>query len=666
MRIKNYLVVVAWLLLGVAGAALAQEAVPAPVQVLAVERLIQLPDGKPAAGAKVLLRTLNSKDGTLKQEKRVVADEQGVVRAEIESDESEGFGSPRITGYMVVDVPGMALAFEKFENWRRRSNVEPLRLSAGYQIKGKVLTRQAEPVENAEIILVAFASNWSNWRINYPVANILTPEATTRSKADGSFEMRPVDIVEQTFGNGPPAVRPLLAVRAVKGDKVLVGSGEVSARAIESRLPNGQQPANPRPEDSIRVYPAATVRGRVVNALDGQPIAGAQVVLRADAGGGVEALLRPAVSGQDGAFEFVDVPPAFQLFAEASHEAFAGGWTQIGEKRSQIAGDEPNVFENLEIRLRPWAKVSGRVIDVATKAAPLTPISIFSVYDEGYNDGRIAAGRGTVAARADAEGRFEMRMPVGYNHVSARGAGYWEGGREHPIDLDIKPAGEQNLLVEVRREKGFLTQFSSSAAQQQDNYDFDREYDLHIRGADGKESATNWGRIWYWPLYQPEDTLEIRVTHFVDGFVQEVVPWTKLTSSSAAPNDPQHWPRQIWLPLRQTVAVRGKVVDAATGKPMRGAQVNLESNPEVAVKNIAPVTTGEDGAFAFANVPLPGQLTVKATLPTNADAAADAVPPITASARVGAETLAAVVTQKDEGHQEFNDIVIKIDGNAKP
>src|SRR5688500_4431603 len=91
---------------------------PAFADKLKVSRQILLPDGKPAVGAKVLIRTLNHADGTLKQDAKAVTDETGTFAVEVEEDKEDSNADPsRVTGYIMVDAPGAALTFEGFNNW---------------------------------------------------------------------------------------------------------------------------------------------------------------------------------------------------------------------------------------------------------------------------------------------------------------------------------------------------------------------------------------------------------------------------------------------------------------------------------------------------------------------------------------------------------------------
>ena len=609
-----------------------------------VQRRIVLPDGKPAAGAKVLVRVT----GKERADKRVVADEKGEIFVVFDIAAAPGQKEALASGYLVVDAPGTALSFEKFDNFLRRRDVEPLRLSAGYEIKGRVLDGKGEPLANAQIALALFRDNWSSLLVNVPTENIETPEATTLSRADGSFELRAVDLVEQTFGNGDPPLRPTLIARATRDGALLSGSIEPFARKI------GQTYKNEPPENVFRLRPTATVRGRVLDAVSGQPLAGAAIRLRADPPDEVAATIKPTVSGADGRFEIEGVPGFFQLFALGARDNYADAWTRIGEERNRITGDEPQLYENIELQLRPLADVSGRVVDVATGQPPLAPISVSAIYDEGYNDGRIGVGRGAVTTRANADGSFAMKLPVGDNRVRARGAGYWEGGTDNVISLDIKPGDNPGQTIELRREKGFLVHFSAAEAQGKPDYNYDLNYDLHIRGADGKESSTNWSEWWYRALYKPEDTLEIQVTRTVEGFQQEIVPWTKLVPNSPTPANADNWPREIFLPARRTVTIRGQFVNQLSGQPYAGIKVSLAGQPEKLAAKIAPTTTAADGSFVFENVFRLRELTIVG----NTGDATD--PTAQTRMRLDAPELLAPPRAEDNGHQELQPVVIRV------
>jgi hypothetical protein len=613
-----------------------------------VKRQIVLPDGKPAGGARVLLRTLKSEDGSLLAEKYVTADEAGMVNAQIESAPRSVNDEIRVTGYLMVDVPGTALAFEKFSNLRV-ADLPPLKLGNGYEIKGKVLDEARQPIAGARVMLAGFTSNWGTWRINWPSVNIATPEAITNTGGDGTYQLRSVDIIEQTFGNGPPAVRPLTLATVSREDITLIGREESFARRID-----GNREASARPENVIRVMPCRDVRGRVVSAIDARPVAGASMRLRAFPGDDVSAMIAPTTTNADGTFEWKGVPYSLLLFTEARHADYAMGYAPILPQNKRAGTSQEPAQDPVTVQVRPLATISGRIVDVQTNAPPITPIGITGVYEEGFNDGRIAVGRGVISARMNANGTFTIRAPIGWNHFMVRGPGYWEGGRAHPIDLDVKPGHTSDQVLQVRRENGFLVHFTSSLAKANAKFNFDAEFDLMMRGKDGKVSSTNWGEWWYYSLYNPDDELEISVTRFADGFLQEVVPWTKLTPWRDAAGNAKHWPRLIALPERQTITVRGKVLAPNTNKPIAGAAVSLISRPAAATDKLAPVISGPDGTFVFGKVPLPTELMIKATPPTAKGNSAF----LHGWTRVGKSTLTPVVTAATEGHQELTGLVV--------
>jgi hypothetical protein len=637
MRFSSRAVIFQLSVVWICGLLSAAQAVP-----LKIERAIIFPDGKPAAGAKVLARSLNTKDGTLKDEKRIIADDKGIARGEIEVDPDDAFSPIRTTGYLVVDAPGMALTFEDFNNWHHWAPdlVQPIRLGVGHEITGKILDADKQPVAGALVTLAAFNTQWFNWRVNYPSANILTPEASTQSGADGAFTLRPVLVVGRS--GEASGGSPILVARAAHNGATLSGAAHY--------YPSDKS------EFVLRVAPTSVVRGRLTNSLDGSPVAGAKVKLIAYPGAEIEATVTPVQTGPDGAFVFEEVGPQRQLFATATHPDYGNGWTFV---QSQQGDPKAAGFEDVKIEMRPLANVQGRVLDVKTGAPPITPTSILAIYGEGFNDGNISVGSYSLSSRMNADGTFSMKMPVGHNHVRVRGAGYWEGGYDHPIDLEIQPGDNKNLVFEVRRENGFLTQFSTRAAEDAQkagvkDYDFDRDFDVQMRGKDGKVATTNAGMIWYWPLYKPEDTLDVRVIKIVDGVLQEVVPWTKL-APGRDDDSPANWPRRINVPSRQTMTISGQAVDALSGKPLAGVTIHLVTRPESVGKKLAPVTTDAAGRWSFSRVLMPREILVQAEPPP-----AMAASYLTGWARVKDGEFSAVASTGDEGQQVIGDVRVAL------
>lgn len=402
---------------------------------LKVERQILLPDGKPAVGAQVLVRSLKSVDGTLLEDKAATTDAQGRVSTEIEMD-NDGRDDPvRVTGYLEVDAPGAALTFENFGVWRGRrpENVAPLRLTQGYQVTGEVQRNDGQPVPGATITLHAFASNWSPWRINYPGAGIVTPQASGKTGTDGTFSLRPVAINQQNYGNGDPTLRLNVSATATINGQAWAGQTEMWGRQMvgapapptPAPVPAPGGPASLDPMSTIPLYPTMDVRGRVLDAVSGAPVAGAGVSLMGSPNM-VISTLAPVTTNTEGAFEFKGVPAVFQLFAQVTHPNLSEGWARIGEERLQVLNKnatETKVYDGLEVKLRPWATVSGHIVDVATGKAPLSPMSIESVYDEGYNDGDIGVGHSVVFGEAAPDATFTIKLPTGFNHVRVRGEG---------------------------------------------------------------------------------------------------------------------------------------------------------------------------------------------------------------------------------------------------
>jgi len=85
-------------------------------ETMTVSRKILLPDGKPAVGAKVIIRSFAQVK--LLQEVQATTGPDGIVTAVVQyrsfnTGGPQGPGGPASYGYMMVDMPGCALAFGK-------------------------------------------------------------------------------------------------------------------------------------------------------------------------------------------------------------------------------------------------------------------------------------------------------------------------------------------------------------------------------------------------------------------------------------------------------------------------------------------------------------------------------------------------------------------------
>lgn len=487
----------------------------------------------------MLVRSLRSVDGTLLQDKTATTDAEGRVSTEIEVD-NDGRDDPvRVTGYLVVDAPGAALTFENFGVWRGRrpEDVAPLRLTQGYEVTGKVQRNDGQPVPGATITLHAFASNWSPWRINYPGAGIVTSQASGKTGTDGSFSLRPIAINQQNYGNGDPTLRLNVSATATINGQAWAGQTEMWARTMvgaPAPVPAPAAPAPPDPMSIIPVYPTLDVRGRVLDAVSGAPVAGAGVSLMGSPNM-VISTLAPVTTNQDGTFEFKGVPAVFQLFAQVTHPNMSRGWARIGEERLQVLNKnakEPKVYDGIEVKLRPWATVSGKIVDMDTNKAPLAPMSIEAVYDEGYNDGTIGVGHSVVSGKAAPDATFTIKLPVGFNHVRVRGEGYWEGGRENPLDLDIKPGAQQGQVFPVRALKGYLLKFETKNPRGLE------DCTLTTRTPDGKESEQSLAPLRHIRAKEWGEKMQIRMMRGKD----EVLPWTEITANQ------KNWPQAFQIP----------------------------------------------------------------------------------------------------------------------
>lgn len=608
---------------------------PALADKLIIKRQILLPGDKPAAGARVLLRSLNTASGTLKQDMRLVADGDGRIDAVMEVDKSD-FGSERNNGYLMIDSPDAALTFEEFSNLPHHGNdrTDLIRASAGFPVTGKVVTNQGTPVAGARIVVHGFSAV----PLNVQNLGIGTPEMTGQSQADGSYTLRSMAFNLQTFGNGDPVIRLVVsATTTINGETWMGWTQDM----VVSRARTAAD--KPDPFAVLTLYPTARVHGKVVRQTDHSPVEGAIVRLVAHPNGVVGAL-PPVTTDGRGMFEFRDVPAVFQLFAEVSHPALSNGWTRIGEDRLAIFNRNAiatKIYDQVNVRLRSLAILKGRLVEEATGQPPSVEPGmkqhLSAVYEEGYNDGYISVGHSSTQTVIGEDGRFEIKVAAGYNQLLLFSNLYRP--LQRPAMLDVPASGVNDWVFRVAKQPSFYVRFKVDDPAALTGV----EVFKRSKAEEGDGSQVGFLRDGYWARATQNwgDKTQIRLMRLRGNQRQELLPWTELTA------DEKQWPREISLTLDNRITVRGRVLNVATGAPMPGVKVQLVGIPQEEIRKLEATTSDNNGRFTFDKIPLPQLLYVEAVHP---EMPGDRV-------QVGGSPLA---VKPGEPHQVVGDIVLKV------
>jgi len=508
-----------------------------------VTRKVLLPDGKPAAGIPILIRTFDLQESRLGKEIKTVTDAEGVFAAEVEIASQEEItrakGRPPQLGYVIVDAPDSVLTLINLNLWRDSNSRwrEPLRLGAGYVLGGRV-TAQGKPVAGADVAL----SSLSGWWVNDPSAGIATPQLTTKSGADGNYETRPVLLAgNASFDDNGYIMGSAVASATIEGQH-LSGS---TANQVLVRV--GAPPAHPGARGDIALGSTWTARGKVVNALNGQPVAGATVRVAARS----VTPLTPATTNANGEWEVTGIPPVFEMLATATHPQMSIGWAPIGERLGQLDDQarQPKTFGDVLIKLRPMTTITGRVVEEETGQMPVAVLPGWNVarqartlYERGTQFGNEMLGRGWVEVPLQPDGQFSLPVAVGENSVSVEVPLY--EAVEPRLNLNIGPEGQKELLLKVRKRPYFYVRLEAERPEEMKDLSISMRSEKYP--ADKYPEGVSTGQYrngdWATPAGKWGETVEIRVRRGSGKDFKEIVPWTKITA------DPKNWPLVIRLP----------------------------------------------------------------------------------------------------------------------
>lgn len=243
-----------------------------------------------------------------------------------------------------------------------------------------------------------------------PVAGALvtlrtTPRRTVKTGEDGSFSFD--KLIGRTY--------------------TLVAQSDTGAGGpVAARLTADSEPV------ILRLRPAASVRVRVLDELNNEPVSGADVELR-----GV--MRQRATTDADGIATLSGLPRGFYQLA-ASASSYAASFERLRVPSGDAA-------LNQEVRLRAGAPVTGRVLD--KQGQPLAQARV--VYRQGSAGWRQQADGRYDAVLTDAQGNF--RFPA----LSAGGVYFQADHTDHArgysetIDLD---GVTERTGIEIRLDKG--------------------------------------------------------------------------------------------------------------------------------------------------------------------------------------------------------------------
>lgn len=465
-----------------------------------VSRKVLMPDGTPAVGAAVTIRTYGD-DEKLLQEMTTNTDNTGMVNATVKYNYPTEKSSETISnGYMIVDMPNCALSFAKLIGKNPDVQIIPsfkgsiddtilkskypvksfsdsmkdttLKLKTDYQQKGIVLNKENQPVADAQVTVIGFVQTI---KVNFGAPVISTPSMITTTAKDGTFVLRGVT-AEPLSRLGMPYMSdtaPCFIVASAKVDgKVMVG--ENSSFVFSSRLREKNQ--------EILLDYTTSLTGKVINSISGKPLTGVNVHVKA-----VESLwsyiLPICTTNEQGDYTYPVITQSSDMYVLTSTSGFADGFICVGSVGGSYRGKLqplPDKVIASNVKMRPMGPLTSlKVVDAVTGKPPVVKLSLMVNLCQGIYDRKIGLiGVSKISSLVQPDGTVASVMPLGSNEVSFYGPGYRSNAMVEVPAKDIIP-------VSVKRRNGILIQFNSNRPKE-----FPDFYPKIIDG-NGKENPTS-------------------------------------------------------------------------------------------------------------------------------------------------------------------------------
>lgn len=492
----------------------------APPKVL-VTRPILLPDGKPAAGARVSFRFC-SQGGSLDRQRDFVADAAGVLTFDA-AEARLGRSSPQ-RSYVVVDAEGAALTFLRIFDFAQPEKQFTLRLRAGHAISGTVKVADGAAVGDAKVALDSLSAGPSTLVINSTALGITTTGAATTTAAAGAFRLRPIDIILADGRIAGALPRATIGARASVAGETLIG-------AARTEFP--WDGAGAEPTAAIALRRSTAVSGTVGSTVNDKPAVGAKVSLYGypDA---TTLVASPVETDEKGAFAFKELPADGPLYADIAHSYLASGRIRMDEASG---GGQPS-FANIKVALPPWSTLEGSIVLKGSNAPPAAADLLRLFVESSYSatvTGPARAESRIVRSRPMPDGNFSLRVPTGKSTLGIASALYEVAS---PLPESVPASGAAGVVLTLEKKPVFYIAFQTDKpAALRGATLFFRQPGADARAEDkivlGFEPfctlpAKDWG-----------ERLEIRVVSPGD---EELLPWTAVAA------DKDHWPRILQLP----------------------------------------------------------------------------------------------------------------------
>ena len=349
--------------------------------------VVLYPDGSPAAGAKVWLRGWEQTGPRIVAASEAATD--GTFAFSAPTSVAPGYGSytvfARAEGYAYAWTPVMG----------RSNPVIRLDLMKPIAREGRVLAADGSPVSGVRpaIASLEHVTGFDPLELSASYCTAVLPpdiEASVITETDeqGAFRLRDLPAGSQM-------------TLSVKGPDRQWGFTRVRWTTDPVDRPI-----------TIRLMPSGTIRGRVVDAETGRPVAGVGVQGRGRS-------RAQAVTDEEGRYELAGVAAGtWSVFlSEASTDHAAEGVGNVRVKPGEVTdGVDLHMVAGLEVR--------GRVTDIAT-GRPIEGVSILCT-----PQGREEWEPGALSVMTDADGRYALRAIAGpvWVRPGVMPDGWWRAG----------------------------------------------------------------------------------------------------------------------------------------------------------------------------------------------------------------------------------------------
>lgn len=355
------------------------------------------PDGKPVAGAKVLIFT-DLLSYPPEPTQTLETDAAGAFTADLQrmAQLAPGVGS---FGFVTVYVPGFALAGGSIRQQGNVYTLEPAK-----EVRGSVKDAAGQPVAGAQVMLAGV---------------LLNPE----SQAKMSYLIVPLALKDKfTAKTGPDGQYVLGGVPSSGKDMVLLDDPRFMGAFAEGGV---------TVPGLLTARPGATITGRVVHE-DGKPAPG----IRIGAGFSSGMVVLPVMTAADGTYRVTGVMPSLVSVAATDP---TGQWVATPTPPVQAKAGE--TAQAPDIVLTEGGVVEGTVTSQATGQPVPDAQLIITGPQQTQPGGPIAP------ARADKQGHFKVHVLPGKNAITVTIApvGYLRPTK--PIDITVNKGETTTVAI---------------------------------------------------------------------------------------------------------------------------------------------------------------------------------------------------------------------------